>query len=313
MGVLNKMSSGPLYSSDPPYYTYGAPQGTLQPATPPQETQLASPRPPIQRFAKGGPGSPDVRASLSKLRQASEVPDVSDDPDDLQAGYPGETEADYDAGDEGGEYIEGPGTGRSDSIPAELSDGEYVFDAETVALLGDGSSKAGAAQLDELRRRIRMHKGAALAKGEFSPDAKPAEEYLEGTERLAGGGRPRPKQKLESALEEQNLADDRAKVGFPEPRGRSTIRIGSPDSADRLKELSRILNNPDYRDPESSHRGSKLRPKQKLSQAADQQDMADKDGEDPGRETVRVGNTKKSYKDVKDAQSKEQWRRNGWK
>ena len=29
-------------------------------------------------------------------------------------------------------YVEGEGTGRSDEIPAYLSDGEYVIDAETV-------------------------------------------------------------------------------------------------------------------------------------------------------------------------------------
>ena len=41
-------------------------------------------------------------------------------------------------------YVEGEGTGRSDEIPAYLSDGEYVIDAETVSMLGDGSiSKLG--------------------------------------------------------------------------------------------------------------------------------------------------------------------------
>ena len=91
-------------------------------------------------------------------------------------------------GDVGGEgrsdnssfAVNGPGTGRSDDIPAMLSDGEYVFDAETVALLGDGSSKAGAKKLDDLRVKVRRHKGKKLAKGKFSHDAKPAEKYMVG-------------------------------------------------------------------------------------------------------------------------------------
>lgn len=77
-------------------------------------------------------------------------------------------------------YVGGAGTGRSDSIDAKLSDGEYVMDAETVALLGDGSSKAGAKRLDQFRANIRKQKGKALAKGKFSPDAKQPEHYLMG-------------------------------------------------------------------------------------------------------------------------------------
>ncbi|CAB4158934.1 hypothetical protein UFOVP714_43 [uncultured Caudovirales phage] len=76
--------------------------------------------------------------------------------------------------------VNGPGTGRSDDIPAVLSDGEYVIDAETVALLGDGSSKAGAKKLDELRVKVRKHKGQKLAKGRFSANAKKPEAYLSG-------------------------------------------------------------------------------------------------------------------------------------
>lgn len=75
--------------------------------------------------------------------------------------------------------VSGPGSGRSDEIDARLSDGEYVFDAETVALLGDGSTEAGARRLDQLRENIRRHKGKMLAKGKFSPDARDPETYLE--------------------------------------------------------------------------------------------------------------------------------------
>lgn len=77
-------------------------------------------------------------------------------------------------------FARGAGTGRSDEIDAKLSDGEYVLDAETVAMLGDGSSKAGAERLDKMREAIRSHKGKALAKGKFSPDAKSPLSYLKG-------------------------------------------------------------------------------------------------------------------------------------
>lgn len=77
-------------------------------------------------------------------------------------------------------FVRGPGTGRSDSIDARLSDGEYVLTAEDVALLGDGSSEAGARRLDEFRRALRKHKGGALAQGKISPNAKPPMAYLKG-------------------------------------------------------------------------------------------------------------------------------------
>ena len=76
--------------------------------------------------------------------------------------------------------VNGPGDGRSDDIPARLSDGEYVMDAETVALLGNGSSKAGAQKLDQMRVNIRKAKGRNLAQGKFSVKARQPEAYLAG-------------------------------------------------------------------------------------------------------------------------------------
>jgi hypothetical protein len=77
-------------------------------------------------------------------------------------------------------FARGAGTGRSDEIDAKLSDGEFVMDAETVAMLGDGSSKAGADKLEQMRREIRSHKGKAMAKGKFSPNAKSPLAYIKG-------------------------------------------------------------------------------------------------------------------------------------
>ena len=80
-----------------------------------------------------------------------------------------------------GTYVKGGGTGTSDSIPAKLSDGEYVIDAQTVSMLGNGSSDAGAQKLDQMREAIRKQKGGALAKGKFAPDAKAPLSYIKGS------------------------------------------------------------------------------------------------------------------------------------
>jgi hypothetical protein len=79
-----------------------------------------------------------------------------------------------------GQLMSGGGSGRDDTIDARLSDGEYVMDAETVALLGDGSNKEGARRLDDMRAKIRQHKGKKLSRGQFSPDAKSPLAYLKG-------------------------------------------------------------------------------------------------------------------------------------
>jgi hypothetical protein len=73
---------------------------------------------------------------------------------------------------------QGGGSGRDDTIDARLSDGEYIMDAETVAMLGDGSTKEGARKLDEMRSQLRQHKGKALSRGKISPDAKSPLMYL---------------------------------------------------------------------------------------------------------------------------------------
>jgi hypothetical protein len=63
--------------------------------------------------------------------------------------------------------LHGPGDGVSDSIPAVITDGmagggqpakvgrgEYIFDARSVAALGNGSTDAGAERLDKMREDI---------------------------------------------------------------------------------------------------------------------------------------------------------------
>ncbi len=80
-------------------------------------------------------------------------------------------------------FVRGGGSGRDDTIDARLSDGEYVMDAETVSMLGDGSVDEGARRLDAMRSKIRKHKGKALARGKFSPNAKQPMAYLSGVAR----------------------------------------------------------------------------------------------------------------------------------
>jgi hypothetical protein len=53
--------------------------------------------------------------------------------------------------------VSGPGDGRSDSVDAKLSDGEYVWPADVVSALGNGSNQAGAKQLDQMVTNIRQH------------------------------------------------------------------------------------------------------------------------------------------------------------
>jgi hypothetical protein len=83
-------------------------------------------------------------------------------------------------GSKSSRYVDGPGSGRGDKIPALLSDGEYVIDAETLALLGDGSTKEGARRMDQFRANIRKHKGRALSRGRISPNAKSPSKYMGG-------------------------------------------------------------------------------------------------------------------------------------
>ena len=50
--------------------------------------------------------------------------------------------------------IDGPGTATSDSIPAMLSDGEFVFTAKAVRAMGDGSRRKGAKRMYALMRKL---------------------------------------------------------------------------------------------------------------------------------------------------------------
>jgi hypothetical protein len=79
----------------------------------------------------------------------------------------------------GSHYVQGAGGGQDDLIDARLADGEYVFDADVVSALGDGSNKEGAAKLDAMRRAIRKHKRSASV-DKIPPKAKSPLAYMRG-------------------------------------------------------------------------------------------------------------------------------------
>jgi hypothetical protein len=54
-----------------------------------------------------------------------------------------------------GAHVAGEGDGTSDDIPAMLADGEFVFPADVVSALGNGSTKAGTDKLYEMMHSIR--------------------------------------------------------------------------------------------------------------------------------------------------------------
>lgn len=55
--------------------------------------------------------------------------------------------------------VKGIGSGQEDKIPAWLSDGEYVWSAQDVADLGDGSTDEGVRRLDKMRQMVRQRAG----------------------------------------------------------------------------------------------------------------------------------------------------------
>jgi hypothetical protein len=62
-------------------------------------------------------------------------------------------------GHQGPGQVKGIGSGQEDKIPAWLSDGEYVWSAQDVSDLGDGSNKEGVRRLDKMRQMVRRQAG----------------------------------------------------------------------------------------------------------------------------------------------------------
>jgi len=77
-----------------------------------------------------------------------------------------------------GAAVTGKGDGQSDDIPAMLADGEFVFPADVVAALGNGSTKAGSDKLYEMMHAIRAYHRSAKPEDLPPPAKKSPLDYL---------------------------------------------------------------------------------------------------------------------------------------
>ena len=160
----NKKYDSPVKAMlQPNWLSTGAPsQSTMYAGLDPKLVNILS-----QRSAHGGQIHPRLQQVLSNRGFEINPVEMVAGPEDRY----------YARHAKRGFAVNGEGTGQSDDIPTMLADGEYVFDADTVAALGDGSSKAGAAALDKMREEIRRHKRSAPV-NKIPPKAKSPLDYL---------------------------------------------------------------------------------------------------------------------------------------
>jgi hypothetical protein len=77
-----------------------------------------------------------------------------------------------------GAHVAGDGDGQSDDIKAMLADGEFVFPADVVSALGNGSTKAGSDKLYEMMHSIRARARSKKPKDLPPPALKSPLDYL---------------------------------------------------------------------------------------------------------------------------------------
>jgi hypothetical protein len=82
-----------------------------------------------------------------------------------------------------GKHVAGEGDGQSDDIPAWLADGEFVFPADVVSALGNGSTKAGTDKLYEMMHNIRDRARSKGPKDLPPPALKSPLDYLKSSKR----------------------------------------------------------------------------------------------------------------------------------
>ena len=201
-----KMASGGLSSMSTPvasYYTFGQPADILAnlgmrpqpPMNPPemmpqagqqQTPQIGQQQPPQQAQQQGLPQQmpPQMMQQAPQgMPQQGIMPQQQGMPPPMRkGGLPRASDVPIVEGRmdfRKGSAVHGPGDGQSDDIPAMLADGEYVIDAETVAQIGNGSTKAGAQALDKFRESIRSHKRSAPV-NKIPPKTKALTSYLKG-------------------------------------------------------------------------------------------------------------------------------------
>ena len=166
----NKKYDSPVKAMlQPNWLSTGAPsQSTMYAGLDPKLVNILS-----QRSAHGGQIHPRLQQVLSNRGFEINPVEMVAGPEDRY----------YARHAKRGFAVNGEGTGQSDDIPTMLADGEYVFDADTVAALGDGSSKAGAAALDKMREEIRRHKRSAPV-NKIPPKAKSPLDYVKMIKRV---------------------------------------------------------------------------------------------------------------------------------
>ena len=164
------------------YYTFGKTVDPLQNLTnprPAQQTQVPQMAGGLPR-AGGLPNSPAMVSPQQPSTQQQMPQQVQMPPAMKRGGLPAVSNVPLAKGRldfRKGSAVHGPGDGQSDDIPAMLADGEYVIDAETVAQIGNGSTKAGAQALDKFRENIRAHKRSAPL-NKIPPKTKALTSYL---------------------------------------------------------------------------------------------------------------------------------------
>jgi hypothetical protein len=150
---LNQIIPTQMADGGAAYYTYG---------------QHVDPMQYLEGMARGGM----AHGGLNEVHHADNAPLV-------------QGRKDYRAGS----AVTGPGDGQSDDIPAMLADGEYVFDADTVAQLGNGSTKAGSKILDRFREELRAHKRSAPVNKIPPPSKSPLAYLAEAQKKMKGARR----------------------------------------------------------------------------------------------------------------------------
>ena len=193
-----QMASGGLSSMRTPvasYYTFGQPADILAnlgmrpqpPQNPPEmNAQVGQQQPPQQAQQQGLPQQmpPQMAQQTPQgMPQQGMMPQQQGMPPPMRkGGLPHVSNVPLTQGRmdfRRGAAVHGEGDGQSDDIPAMLADGEYVIDAETVAQIGNGSTKAGAQALDKFRENIRSHKRSAPI-NKIPPKTKALTSYLKG-------------------------------------------------------------------------------------------------------------------------------------
>ena len=169
------------------YYTFGTPVDPLQNLRNPAPYQQQQPQMPPQaaQNAQQAPQGMQPMGMMPQMPPMAPMPQMSQGmpPAGMKSGgLPAWSNVPVTNGRlnfRQGAAVHGAGDGQSDDIPAMLADGEYVIDAETVAQIGNGSTKAGAQALDKFRENIRMHKRSAPV-NKIPPKTKALTSYLKG-------------------------------------------------------------------------------------------------------------------------------------